>query len=50
MRDPRYAIGLEFLHLYKEEVGASEPRKDFDDRSALYSMYVSKIVSPILGL
>ncbi|KAH6975962.1 Fructosamine/Ketosamine-3-kinase [Ilyonectria sp. MPI-CAGE-AT-0026] len=38
MRDPRYAIGLEFLHLYKEEVGASEPRKDFDDRSALYSM------------
>lgn len=50
MRDPRYAIGLEFLDLYKKEVGASEPQEDFDDRNALYSMYVSKIVSPILGL
>ncbi|KAF7561985.1 hypothetical protein G7046_g2153 [Stylonectria norvegica] len=38
MRDPRYAIGLEFVDLYKREVGASEPQEDFDDRNALYSM------------
>lgn len=50
MRDPRYAIGSEFLDLYKEEIGASEPQEDFDDRNALYSMYVLKMVSPNLGL
>lgn len=50
MRDPRYAIGLEFLDLYKKEIGASEPQDDFDDRNALYSMYASKMVSPNLGL
>lgn len=38
MRDPRYAIGLDFVDLYKREVGASEPQEDFDDRNALYSM------------
>lgn len=39
MRDPRYAIGLEFVKDYEVEVGASEPHQDFDDRNALYSMY-----------
>ncbi|KAF9893520.1 hypothetical protein FE257_010832 [Aspergillus nanangensis] len=38
MRDPRYAIGLEFVDQYKKEVGMSEPHEDFDDRNAVYSM------------
>ena len=40
MRDPRYAIGLEFVDQYKKEVGISEPHEDFDDRNAVYSMCV----------
>jgi protein-ribulosamine 3-kinase len=38
MRSPRYAVGLEFVDLYKKDVGASEPQEDFDDRNALYAM------------
>ncbi|SPO04701.1 uncharacterized protein DNG_07386 [Cephalotrichum gorgonifer] len=37
-KDPRYALGPEFIDLYKKELGASEPVEDFDDRNALYSM------------
>ncbi len=38
MRSARYAVGLKFVDLYKEQIGASEPREDFDDRNALYAM------------
>lgn len=38
MRNSRYAMSLGFLALYEKEVGASEPKEDFDDRNALYSM------------
>lgn len=38
MRGARYAIGLDFVDLYKKEVGASEPQDDFDDRNAMYAM------------
>jgi len=38
MRSPRYVVGIEFANLYRNEVGASEPVDDFDDRNALYAM------------
>jgi fructosamine-3-kinase len=38
MRSPRYAVGLDFVELYRTEVGESEPAGDFDDRNALYAM------------
>jgi fructosamine-3-kinase len=38
MRSPRYAVGLDFVELYRTVVGASEPAGDFDDRNALYAM------------
>lgn len=38
MRAPRYTLGPDFVNAYKNEVGASEPREDFDDRNALYAM------------
>ncbi|KAK1764023.1 hypothetical protein QBC33DRAFT_548568 [Phialemonium atrogriseum] len=38
MRSDRYAIGLDFVDLYKREVGASKPQEDFDDRNALYAI------------
>ncbi|KAI1455462.1 Fructosamine kinase-domain-containing protein [Annulohypoxylon moriforme] len=38
MGDPRYALGMEFIDLYKDEIGASEPRQDFYDRHALYAL------------
>lgn len=42
MREKRYALGrLGFAKKYGEEVGISEPVEDFDDRVALYSMYVT---------
>ncbi|KAK4154702.1 hypothetical protein C8A00DRAFT_42578 [Chaetomidium leptoderma] len=37
MRSPRYAVGLDFVAMYKE-VGVSEPTGDFDDRNALYAI------------
>lgn len=36
--DPRYVLGIEFVEMYKNEVGASEPSADFDDRHELYGM------------
>ncbi|KAK8062557.1 Fructosamine kinase-domain-containing protein, partial [Apiospora hydei] len=38
MRSARNTLGQEFMNTYKNEVGASEPQEDFDDRNALYSM------------
>ena len=38
MRSPRYAVGLDFVDLYKQHGGASEPIDDFDDRNALYAV------------
>lgn len=38
MRSARYAVGLEFVDLYKKEAHPSEPSEDFDDRNALYAM------------
>ncbi|KAK8029804.1 hypothetical protein PG993_011095 [Apiospora rasikravindrae] len=38
MRSARNTLGQEFVDTYKNEVGASEPQEDFDDRNALYSM------------
>lgn len=40
MRSERYKVGINFVHLYREMLGASEPEEDFDDRNALYAMYV----------
>ncbi|KAI2463011.1 Fructosamine/Ketosamine-3-kinase [Annulohypoxylon bovei var. microspora] len=37
MGDPRYALRMEFIDLYKREIGASRPEKDFYDRHALYA-------------
>lgn len=38
MRASHYALGPGLLNAYKNEVGASGPRDDFDDRNALYAM------------
>lgn len=37
MRSPRYAVGLDFVDLYKQ-AGASEPQEEFADRNALYAV------------
>ncbi|KAI1329480.1 Fructosamine/Ketosamine-3-kinase [Xylariaceae sp. FL0255] len=36
--DSRYALGIEFVDMYRNEVGASEPQEDFYDRHDLYSI------------
>ncbi|KAK8115762.1 hypothetical protein PG984_012264 [Apiospora sp. TS-2023a] len=38
MGDPRYTLGMDFVEMYKKEVGASEPQEDFYDRHDLYGM------------
>ncbi|KAI1407511.1 Fructosamine kinase-domain-containing protein [Hypoxylon sp. FL1857] len=38
MGDPRYALGMDFIDLYKNEIGASEPKQDFYDRHTLYAI------------
>ncbi|RYP45002.1 hypothetical protein DL768_008589 [Monosporascus sp. mg162] len=38
MGDPRYALSMEFIDMYKNEVGASEPQEDFYDRHDLYAI------------
>ncbi|KAI1259463.1 Fructosamine kinase-domain-containing protein [Xylariaceae sp. FL1019] len=38
MRAARNKLGREFVNAYKEQVGASKPEEDFDDRNALYCM------------
>lgn len=38
MGDARYTLGMEFIEMYKNEVGASEPRQDFYDRHASYAI------------
>ena len=41
MGDPRYVLGMDFIDMYKNEVGASEPKEDFYDRHDMYSMWVT---------
>lgn len=38
MKSPRYVVGQNFIDLYKNTFGASEPVEDFEDRIALYAM------------
>lgn len=38
MGEPRYALQMDVVDLYKNEVGASEPQEDFYDRHDLYGM------------
>ena len=38
MGDPRYVFGMDFIDMYKNEVGASEPQQDFYDRHDMYAM------------
>ncbi|KAH8682724.1 Fructosamine kinase-domain-containing protein [Xylariales sp. PMI_506] len=40
MRAARNTLGQDFVNAYKNEVGASEPQEDFDDRNVLYSLQV----------
>jgi protein-ribulosamine 3-kinase len=39
-RAPRYKFGRPFVKEYQKAMGISEPRGDWDDRNALYAMYV----------
>lgn len=41
MGDPRYIFGMDFMDMFKNEVGASEPQQDFYDRHDMYAMSVS---------
>ncbi|KAI0015720.1 hypothetical protein F4780DRAFT_762781 [Xylariomycetidae sp. FL0641] len=45
--DPRYVLGIEFVDLYKTEVGASEPQEDFYDRHDLYGIRNNVVVAAI---
>ena len=38
MGDPRYTFGMDFIDMYKNEIGASEPQQDFYDRHDMYAM------------
>ncbi|KAH7021504.1 Fructosamine kinase-domain-containing protein [Microdochium trichocladiopsis] len=38
MGDARYVLGMDFVDMYKDEVGASEPQRDFYDRHKMYRM------------
>ncbi len=38
MRSSRYIVGRDFINLYKEKLGVSEPKEDFEDRVTLYAM------------
>lgn len=40
MREPRYIFSNEHIRHYKKSVEASEPLADFDDRNAIYAMFV----------
>lgn len=40
-RGQYYGWGQEYMQEYLKEVQPSEPRQVFDDRNALYAMYVS---------
>ena len=40
LRLPRYRLSWAHLNKYKETVPPSEPVEDFEDRIALYSLYV----------
>ena len=40
MGDPGYVLGMDFINLYKDEVGAFKPKEDFFDRHDMYTMYV----------
>ena len=37
-RSPRYRLGKPYLREYQRVMGTSEPRRDWDDRNALYAM------------
>ena len=39
-RAPRYKLGRPFFREYQKAMGLSEPQSDWDDRNALYAMYV----------
>ncbi|VUC25120.1 unnamed protein product [Clonostachys rosea] len=38
MKSDRYTLNYNFVNLYREQVGVSEPREEFDDRVALYAL------------
>jgi protein-ribulosamine 3-kinase len=39
-RAPRYRLGRPYLRHYQKVMGTSEPHADWDDRNALYALYV----------
>ena len=38
MGDPRYIFGMDFIDMYKNEIGASEPQQDFYERHDMYAL------------
>ncbi|CAF9914088.1 MAG: hypothetical protein HETSPECPRED_001750 [Heterodermia speciosa] len=47
MGDPRYVFGMDFIDMYKNEIGASEPQQDFYDRHHLYAIRTDIVVAAI---
>ncbi|KUI67640.1 hypothetical protein VM1G_02991 [Cytospora mali] len=45
--EPRYALRMNVVDIYKEKVGASEPRDDFYDRHFLYGIRNDVVVAAI---
>ncbi|KAK2610174.1 hypothetical protein N8I77_003627 [Diaporthe amygdali] len=45
--EPRYALQMDVVDLYKNEVGASEPQEDFYDRHDLYGVRNDVVVAAI---
>ncbi|KAL2285723.1 hypothetical protein FJTKL_07729 [Diaporthe vaccinii] len=45
--EPRYALQMDMIELYKTEVGASEPQEDYYDRHYLYGIRNDVVVAAI---
>ncbi|KAL8793723.1 MAG: hypothetical protein Q9195_003664 [Heterodermia aff. obscurata] len=47
MGDSRYVFGMDFIEMYRKEIGASEPQQDFYDRHQLYAIRTDIVVAAI---
>ncbi|KAK0514008.1 hypothetical protein JMJ35_003730 [Cladonia borealis] len=47
MGDPRYVFGMEYIDMYKNEIGASEPQQYFYDRHDMYTIRTDIVVAAI---
>jgi len=46
-RQRRHKIGKKYFEAYHEIIPKSEPVEDYDDRNALYCVYVTFFIPPV---